>query len=201
MTASCPHEENRCEDTDGDGFGAPASESCFFAQADCDDAAVAVNPGAPEICGNDVDEDCDGLAQTCAADGDADADLDAEQDAAPDADPDDDPDDDADADEETFELGWVGWMVVGDRTVVVDGLGHWVSIELDAMADSADGPTAILTLNRGTPHEQEAFLANGESRATSDGYFEITVVGVEADPDVDCPSPEVCRTQLRVDAP
>lgn len=43
-------------DADGDSY--PAS-------LDCDDGDETINPGAPEICGNEVDEDCDGTAQAC----------------------------------------------------------------------------------------------------------------------------------------
>ncbi|MCB9694911.1 MAG: hypothetical protein H6736_24140 [Alphaproteobacteria bacterium] len=67
-------------DSDGDGYGAApvvspdadcddANESDV--QGDCDDAAAAVNPGAGEVVGNDVDEDCDGSAR-CFVDADAD---------------------------------------------------------------------------------------------------------------------------------
>ena len=44
--------------TDMDMDGYPAS-------MDCDDGDPAINPGAAEICGNDVDEDCSGLANPC----------------------------------------------------------------------------------------------------------------------------------------
>src|SRR5690606_27971955 len=39
-------------DADGDGYG------CM----DCDDAAPGVHPGAAELCGNGIDDDCSGLA-------------------------------------------------------------------------------------------------------------------------------------------
>jgi MYXO-CTERM domain-containing protein len=45
------------EDADGDGF---------VATADCDDAAAWRYPGAPEVCSDGVDDDCDGAAdQSC----------------------------------------------------------------------------------------------------------------------------------------
>ena len=39
-------------DNDGDGIGVPA---------DCNDASAAIRPGAAEVAGNDVDENCDGV--------------------------------------------------------------------------------------------------------------------------------------------
>jgi hypothetical protein len=59
-------------DADGDGFGDEAGGilACegpvgyVLLDGDCDDADAAVNPGVEEICGNDVDEDCDGVIES-----------------------------------------------------------------------------------------------------------------------------------------
>jgi hypothetical protein len=42
-------------DDDGDGYG-----SGFGPGPDCDDANASIYPGAPETCGDGVDQDCDG---------------------------------------------------------------------------------------------------------------------------------------------
>ncbi len=62
-------------DNDGDGFGQAATDAFCqlpvlyaIAPGDCDDTDAAVNPGAPEVCGNQVDDDCDGTAQGCRLD-------------------------------------------------------------------------------------------------------------------------------------
>jgi len=60
-------------DADGDGFGDSASstEACTrptgytTSSSDCDDTDYDVNPGATEICGDGVDNDCDGDPGTC----------------------------------------------------------------------------------------------------------------------------------------
>jgi len=47
-----------CIDADGDGYGTTVDASCTNAGVDCDDTDAAVNPGATEIAGNGVDDDC-----------------------------------------------------------------------------------------------------------------------------------------------
>jgi len=49
-----------CVDADGDGFFA-ASAGCGRAPFDCRDDAASTYPGAPETCGDGLDNDCNGL--------------------------------------------------------------------------------------------------------------------------------------------
>ncbi len=48
--------QNACPDADGDYF---TSDAC--GGTDCDDTNSAINPGSPEIMGNNIDDNCDGL--------------------------------------------------------------------------------------------------------------------------------------------
>jgi len=60
-------------DRDGDGYGdaSAATAACSAPPGtvadddDCDDASTAVYPGAPETCGDGIDEDCDGTDLRC----------------------------------------------------------------------------------------------------------------------------------------
>jgi gliding motility-associated-like protein len=61
-------------DLDGDGYGSVTDSVILCAMepgyvdsssfGDCDDNNYAINPGAEEICGNDIDENCDGEVET-----------------------------------------------------------------------------------------------------------------------------------------
>lgn len=58
-------------DTDGYGTSDTTTTACeepsgyADVDTDCDDGEIAVNPGATEICGNGIDDDCDGGGGEC----------------------------------------------------------------------------------------------------------------------------------------
>ena len=51
-----------CTDSDSDGFSLEGAEC---GPVDCDDANSFINPDAIEICGDGVDQNCDGTDETC----------------------------------------------------------------------------------------------------------------------------------------
>ena len=56
-----------CTDNDYDGYGATISSACINSGVDCNDANSSINPGRAEVCGNGVDEDCNGSDLVCVA--------------------------------------------------------------------------------------------------------------------------------------
>jgi len=52
-----------CNDLDGDSFYDESSLSC--SGTDCNDGNQLINPNSIEICGNLVDENCDGITPKC----------------------------------------------------------------------------------------------------------------------------------------
>ena len=64
------------EDSDGDGYGDAGSthDACSVPtgyasdDTDCDDSTSAVSPGAAEVCGDNIDQDCDGADDGCQSD-------------------------------------------------------------------------------------------------------------------------------------
>jgi hypothetical protein len=55
--------EVSCLDNDGDNFYDESSLSC--PGTDCNDENAAINPNSREVCGNLIDENCDGIIQKC----------------------------------------------------------------------------------------------------------------------------------------
>src|SRR5262249_10096724 len=56
-TGACTH---TMTDADGDGHAIRCTSGGTMYGDDCDDANGAAHPGAPEICNDDADDDCDG---------------------------------------------------------------------------------------------------------------------------------------------
>jgi len=62
--AACDEPPVGCTDADGDGYYA---EGGCGTEVDCDDSDETVHPGAVEICGDGIDQDCDGEDPPCIA--------------------------------------------------------------------------------------------------------------------------------------
>ena len=61
-------------DSDGDGFGSEATLACPGTEGvvdvggDCNDEDASINPDGEEVCGDAIDQDCDGQAPSCRPD-------------------------------------------------------------------------------------------------------------------------------------
>jgi len=64
-TTSCTLDESDCACADADGDGVTRCDG------DCDDADATIYPGAPEVCGDGIDQDCNGQDKRkgCKSDG------------------------------------------------------------------------------------------------------------------------------------
>ncbi len=54
-----------CNDSDGDHYNITSTNPVCGSVFDCNDSNLAVHPGATEICGNGIDEDCSGSDLAC----------------------------------------------------------------------------------------------------------------------------------------
>ncbi|RME53174.1 hypothetical protein D6783_02715 [Candidatus Woesearchaeota archaeon] len=62
-SVACGEVPSYCDDDDGDGFY-EAGPECPV-PTDCDDGDASVFPGSDEVCGDGVDQDCDGVDSVC----------------------------------------------------------------------------------------------------------------------------------------
>ncbi|MBU0980104.1 MAG: hypothetical protein KJ709_04830, partial [Nanoarchaeota archaeon] len=65
VEGACVPRTGECIDADNDGYGKPASPFCSHPEEDCAPTNININPGKPEICNNNVDENCNGIKKCC----------------------------------------------------------------------------------------------------------------------------------------
>ena len=64
LPAHMGHGDVRIDDVDGDGYY-PDNACGIGPMGDCDDMDPTIYPGAAEICGDGIDQDCDGVDVAC----------------------------------------------------------------------------------------------------------------------------------------
>jgi len=137
----CDEQDNDCDedidegvttdfylDADGDGFGdanqpvsaCEAPEGYVSDSSDCDDMTSAVNPDMDEVAGNDVDEDCDGVATP--ADSEP-ADEPASEPSQPSSEPAEPSTDNLDGDDDNSKAGACSQVGASDAGLWLLGLG------------------------------------------------------------------------------
>ena len=171
---SAPDPDPDNEDDDGDGF----TEN----EGDCDDTDATIYPGAIEICGDGIDQDCDGHDLACTDDPNDEETEDEETDTSQDTSQDttgteEDTDTDGIADET-------------EQAAPNNGDGNWdgtPDAEQDYVAsfqDPSSGDFITLESDSGTTLENCQAItplpANRPSEAVFEwGLFEFTITGIE----------------------
>jgi hypothetical protein len=165
-------------DEDGDGYGAgAATESCepLAGQVtngdDCDDDHAEAHPGADEVCGDDVDEDCDGEAPSCRYTGeidyhDADARLQGEAgtslgyDATPAGDMNGD---------------GIGDLAVGKGDYAGDGFG--ASLYYGPISGTIEPAAVSASITNASDGDGVGFDLRGVGDQDGDGYDDLVITG------------------------
>ena len=156
-------------DGDGDGFGDPrvSSLACeppsgfVSSDTDCDDTRASVNPDEPEVCGDGLDDNCDGSPNSFGLSG-----VFSAADAA-------------------GTLMGTGWRVAAVGDVDGDGIpdfttsfAHDASVALfttlpSGAVDVADGATGLLTAE--SAGDESGISVAGVGDVDGDGYGDILV--------------------------
>src|SRR5205085_9833905 len=138
---------------------------------DCDDLDAAAHPGAAEMCGDSVDEDCDGEAPSCRYTGDLDP-------------------DDADAHlegEAETSLGYdttfagdmngdgIGDLAVGMADYAGDGLGAF--LYYGPISGTVEPATVSADITNASDGDGVGFDLRGIGDQDGDGYDDLVITG------------------------